>query len=127
MPLVRISVSSDTSHAQLQAIGNAVHEAMVQTFNVPHPDKFQVLTRHAAGELVCTPEFLGVAHSAAVAFVQITCAEGRTLEVKQALYAKIAALVDAAGAVRAADVVINLLEVKRENWSFGNGVAQYTL
>jgi 4-oxalocrotonate tautomerase len=127
MPLVRISVSPDVSHAQLEAIGNAVHDAMVQTFNVPQPDKFQVLTRHAVGELVCTPEFLGVAHSAKVAFVQITCAEGRTLEVKKALYAKIATLVEAAGAVRAADVVINLLEVKRENWSFGNGLAQYAM
>jgi 4-oxalocrotonate tautomerase len=125
MPLVRISVSSEVNQAQLEAIGNAVHDAMVQTFNVPQPDKFQVLTRHAMGELVCTPEFLGVVHSTKVAFVQITCAEGRTLDVKKALYAKIAALVDAAGAVRAADVVINLLEVKRENWSFGNGVAQY--
>lgn len=127
MPLVRISVSPDITHTQLEAIGNAVHEAMVQTFNVPQPDKFQVLTRHAAGELVCTPEFLGVAHSAKVAFVQITSAEGRTLEVKKALYAKIATLVEAAGAVRAADVVINLLEVKRENWSFGNGLAQYAV
>jgi 4-oxalocrotonate tautomerase len=127
MPLVRISVSPDIGQAQLEAIGNAVHDAMVQTFNVPQPDKFQVLTRHAVGELVCTPEFLGVAHSAKVAFVQITCAEGRTLEVKKALYAKIATLVEAAGAVRAADVVINLLEVKRENWSFGNGLAQYAM
>jgi 4-oxalocrotonate tautomerase len=127
MPLVRISVSSDVTHTQLEAIGNAVHEAMVQTFNVPQPDKFQVLTRHAVGELVCTPGFLGVAHGSAVAFVQITCAEGRTQEVKKALYAKIASLVAAAGAVRAADVVINLLEVKRENWSFGNGVAQYVV
>jgi 4-oxalocrotonate tautomerase len=125
MPLVRISVSPDVTRPQLAAIGDAVHAAMVATFNVPQPDKFQVLTQHAAGELVCTPEFLGVAHSARVAFVQITCAEGRTLEVKKALYAKIAALVAATGAVQASDVIINLLEVKRENWSFGNGVAQY--
>jgi 4-oxalocrotonate tautomerase len=125
MPLVRISVSPDVSPPQLIAIGDAVHTAMVQTFNVPQPDKFQVLTRHAAGELVCTPEFLGVVHSSRVAFVQITCAEGRTLEVKKALYSKIVELVAETGAVLAADVVINLLEVKRENWSFGNGVAQY--
>jgi 4-oxalocrotonate tautomerase len=125
MPLVRISVSPDVTRPQLMAIGDAVHDAMVQTFSVPQPDKFQVLTQHAAGELVCTPEFLGVVHSQRVALVQITCAEGRTQEVKKALYAQIAALVAATGAVLAADVVINLLEVKRENWSFGNGVAQY--
>jgi 4-oxalocrotonate tautomerase len=125
MPLVRISVSPDVSRPQLLAVGDAVHDAMVQTFNVPQPDKFQVLTRHATGELVCTPDFLGVLHSQRVAFVQITCAEGRTQEVKKALYARIVALVAATGAVLAADVVINLLEVKRENWSFGNGVAQY--
>jgi 4-oxalocrotonate tautomerase len=125
MPLVRISVSPDVTLPQLQALGDAVHLAMVQTFNVPLADKFQVLTRHGAGELVCTPEFLGVSHGSRVAFVQITCAEGRSLDVKKALYADIAERAAATGAVQAADVVINLLEVKRENWSFGNGVAQY--
>jgi 4-oxalocrotonate tautomerase len=126
MPLVRISAASDLTMPQLQALGDAVHQAMVNTFNVPLADKFQVLTRHPAGELVCTPEFFGVVHNPTrVAFVQITCAEGRSLEVKKALYAQISQLAAATGAVAAADVVINLVEVKRENWSFGNGVAQY--
>jgi 4-oxalocrotonate tautomerase len=99
--------------------------AMVETFNVPSDDRFQVVTRHLPEELVCTPEYLGIRHSARVALIQITANEGRSTELKKALFAAIAAGIEKTGAVMAADVIISLVEVKRENWSFGNGIAQY--
>jgi 4-oxalocrotonate tautomerase len=125
MPLVRVALSQDLTDAQVAAIGDAVHQSLVQTFGVPPTDRFQVLTRHPRAELVCTPEYLGIEHGPRVAFVQIACNEGRSLEQKKALYARIAASIAEAGAVGAADVIVNIVEVKKENWSFGNGVAQY--
>jgi 4-oxalocrotonate tautomerase len=127
MPFVRISVPNDLSRQQLQQVSDATHRALVSTFNVPEADRFQVLTRHPAGELVCTPEYLGIAHESAVALIQITCSEGRTLEMKKALIAALAASIAEGGAIRAADVIVSLVEVKKENWSFGNGIAQYAL
>ena len=50
---------------------------------------------------------------------------GRTLEVKRAFYARVAALLKDELDVRPEDVLINLVEVPKENWSFGNGEAQY--
>lgn len=99
---------------------------MVETFNVPELDRFQVIHRHSAEELVCTPEYLGVSHSGPVVFVQITCAPGRSLEMKKALYAKVASGISRASSFSAADVIINLVESSRENWSFGLGIAQYS-
>lgn len=126
MPLVRIDLPvAAMKHAA--AISDTVHQAMVQTFNVPPDDRFQTITPRAPGELVCTPEFLGVKHSDRVAFVQITCAPGRSLEQKKALYARIAADVALRGEFEPGDVIINLMESARENWSFGNGLAQYAL
>ncbi len=125
MPLVRIDVPAATSDAHMVAVADAVHQALVDTFNVPLPDRFQTLTRRAPNELVCTPEFLGITHSSNVAFVQIFCSPGRSLEMKRALYAAIASKVAARGHFAANDVVINLVETVRENWSFGNGMAQY--
>ena len=127
MPFVRISLRGELTDQQLSDISDAVHDSMVQTFNVPPKDRFQVLTRHAPLEISCTPEYLDIAHGARVAFVQITCNEGRTLEMKKALYAKLASSIEATGAVKAADVIVSLVEVKKENWSFGNGIAQYAI
>ena len=125
MPFVRISLPSDLSDSQMQHVSEATHRALVSTFNVPPADRFQVLTRYPAAELVCSAEYLGIAHSTAVAFIQITCNAGRTVEMKKALFATLAATIAEGGAIRAADVIVNLVEVAKENWSFGDGIAQY--
>jgi 4-oxalocrotonate tautomerase len=127
MPFVRISVSQTTSDSQLAAISDAIHSALVDAFNVPATDRFQVITRHPQEELVCSPEYLGIKHGKNIAFVQITANEGRTTEMKKTLFAAIAASIESTGSVAAADVIISLVEVKKENWSFGNGLAQYAL
>ena len=127
MPLVRISLPQNTLPADLAAVSTAVHNALVATFNVPEPDCFQAIHKHSQNELVCTPEFLGIQHSQHVVFVQINCSYGRSLEMKKALYAKIAADIAHTSSFKADDVIINLLETSRENWSFGLGVAQYAL
>src|SRR4051812_35205519 len=109
MPFVRISVSHSLSDAQLRQVADAAHRALVATFNVPEADRFQVLTRHAANELICSPEYLGIAHGASVAFIQITCNEGRTLEMKKALFATLAQSIADGGAIKAADVIVSLV------------------
>jgi 4-oxalocrotonate tautomerase len=86
-----------------------------------------VVTRHPEGALICSPQFLGVGHSPQALFVQIACSPGRTLQQKRALYAAIAGNIHAATGVDKRDVIINLVETLRENWSFGEGVAHYTL
>ncbi|MGC1173813.1 tautomerase family protein [Polaromonas sp.] len=126
MPLVRISLPQTTPSAEVAAVSDTIHRAMVETFNVPELDRFQVVHRHSPEELVCTPEYLGVSHGGQVVFVQITCAPGRSLEMKKALYAKIASDISQTSAFPAADVIINLVETNRENWSFGLGIAQYS-
>ena len=127
MPLVRINLPQNTTPPDVSAISTAVHNALVATFNVPEPDRFQAIHRHSDEELVCSPEFLGVKHSDHVVFVQISCSPGRSLDMKKALYAKIASDIAHSSSFKAEDVIINLLETNRENWSFGLGVAQYAV
>ena len=92
---------------------------------MPAKDRFQIISCHAPNELVVAPEYLGIEHSPNVVLIQITCNEGRTLEMKKSLFAAIAESVLIGGVIRAEDVVVSLVEVKKENWSFGNGIAQY--
>lgn len=126
MPLVRISHAAGKSGEDKARISESVHNAMIETFGVPADDYFQIVTEHEPGTGIIGPEnFLGIGHSPDFLFVQITCAEGRSVEQKQKLYEAIARNVAARGIARPADVIINLVETKRENWSFGNGIAQF--
>ena len=125
MPLVRIDVLEGYSPARRDQLGEAVHEALVEAIGIPKQDRFQVITSREAGSLVYDPEYLGIHRTDGVVLVQITMSSGRTLDQKRALFSAIARNLAARPGVRPEDVFVNLVEVAKENWSFGNGIAQY--
>lgn len=128
MPLVRIAYPVGQSAGFAATLSRGVHDAMVATFNVPMDDYFQIITEHVAGQGLMGPEeFLGIRHSPEMVFVQITCAEGRSVEQKKGLYTAIVENIAGKTPIRQEDVIINLIETKRENWSFGNGIAQFAV
>ncbi|WP_426436242.1 tautomerase family protein [Bradyrhizobium genosp. P] len=123
MPLVRIDLRKGKDAAFRRDVGNVVYEAMLSV-GVPKDDRFQIISEHDAGNFLFDPNYLGIHRSDDLVIIQITWNEGRALEQKKALYKAIAGGLSALG-VRPEDVFINLVEVKKENWSFGNGLAQY--
>jgi phenylpyruvate tautomerase PptA (4-oxalocrotonate tautomerase family) len=125
MPLVRIDLIEGKPADYRRAVGEAVYEAMLKTINMPKDDRFQVITEHPADGLVFDPNYLGISRTADCIFIQITLNKGRTVEVKQALYQAIADGLHERIKIRREDVLINLVDVDKENWSFGNGIAQY--
>jgi 4-oxalocrotonate tautomerase len=125
MPLVRVSLVKGKPESYRRKVGDAIHRALVETINVPPLDRFQILTEHEPGDIVYDSNFLGIARTSDILIVQITLSFGRTLEQKRALYRRIAANLGAAVGLRREDAWINLVEVAKENWSFGNGVASY--
>lgn len=125
MPLVRISLREGTSIEYRKAIGDGVHRALVEALAVPPEDRFQVITEHAPEGLVYDPQYLGVKRSDGVVFVQITLSFGRKPQQKRLLYKRMAEILKEKPGVRPDDLLINLVEVSWENWSFGNGQAQY--
>lgn len=125
MPLVRIAYRSGKGPGFGRAVGESVHRAMVETINVPAKDVFQVITEHAPEGLVYDPSYLDIHRTDGIVLIQITLNAGRTVEMKKALYARIADHLAEHPGVRREDVFVGLVEVPKENWSFGNGVAQY--
>ncbi len=125
MPLVRISLRDGKPPAYVAAIAEEVHQAMVEAVNVPAADRFQVITEHSPERLIYDAAYLGIDRTDDIVIVQITLNAGRSVELKRALYARIAQRLEKNPGVRPQDVFVNLLEVPRENWSFGNGEAQY--
>jgi 4-oxalocrotonate tautomerase len=125
MPLVRISLLEGQAKSQQQKIGDCVHRAMVETINVPPLDRFQIITEHSAADFVFDPGYLNIARTSALVIIQITLNTGRSTEMKKAFYQRVAELLHTEAGLRKEDVMISLVEVVKENWSFGNGEAQY--
>jgi 4-oxalocrotonate tautomerase len=124
MPLVRIDLRKGKDATYGEAVGSVVHQALVGG-GVPQDDRFQVVTEHEQSNFIFDPEYLRIRRTADLVIIQITLNEGRTVEQKKRLYKAIADGLAVRLSLRREDVFISLVEVKKENWSFGNGIAQY--
>ena len=125
MPLVRITMAEGKTAEYRKAIADGVHRALVATANVPADDRFQSVHEVRAADLFWDATYLGRQRTADVVFVQVFLNVGRTTEIKKALYARIAEELAASPGVRPDDVLVNLVEVAKEDWSFGGGVMSY--
>jgi 4-oxalocrotonate tautomerase len=126
MPLVRISLAAGKPADYRRAIGDGVHRAMVEKLAVPEHDRFQVITEHGPDGIVYDPGYLGIDRTDDVVLVQITLSAGRKPTQKRDFYARAAELLAQEPGLKPQDLFINLVEVAWENWSFGEGKAQYT-
>jgi len=126
MPLVRISLREGKSEQYRKALADGVHQAMVEAIDAPPQDRFQIVTEHSANDLIYDPTYLGVERSNDIVMVQITLSFGRKLGQKRKLFQRMAEILAKNPGLRPQDLMINLVETAWENWSFGNGEAQYT-
>jgi phenylpyruvate tautomerase PptA (4-oxalocrotonate tautomerase family) len=125
MPLVKIHLRKGKSPEYIRAVADGVHAALAAHANVPADDRFQLIHEYAADDIIAHPSYAGVARTADLIVIEITLNAGRTLEIKKELYAGIARRLEEDPGVRPDDVLVNLVEVVKENWSFGRGLATY--
>lgn len=126
MPLVRISLREGKSEQYRRALGDGVHQAMVEAIDARPQDRFQVITEHPANDLIYDPSYLGIERSDNIVMVQITLSAGRKPGQKRKLFQRMAEIMAKNPGLRPQDLMISLVEVAWENWSFGNGESQYT-
>lgn len=125
MPLAHIAMRAGKSDAYKQAIFDGLYRALREAFDVPEDDQFMIITEHDAASFRYGKSYLGIARTDDLVFIQITANNTRSVEQKKALFRRVAELLGEAPGLRSEDVFVNLVEVTKENWSFGNGLAQY--
>lgn len=125
MPLTHIALRAGKPETYRQAIFDSLARALRETFDVPRDNQFMTITEHAAENFRFDPSYLGISRTEDVVFIQIAANDTRTVEQKKELFRRIALYLGESPGLRAEDVFINLIEVRKENWSLGNGVAQY--
>ncbi|MDR5856010.1 tautomerase family protein [Caballeronia sp. LZ062] len=125
MPLVNISLMNGKSPEYIRAISDGVHEALVETFQVPADDRFQLITEYDRDRFIYDANYLGIQRSDDVVFIHITASDWRDLPTKKALYKALATRLSASPGLRPEDVLVVLAPNRREDWSFGRGLASY--
>jgi 4-oxalocrotonate tautomerase len=127
MPLIRISLREGKSEAYKKALADGVHRAIVEGADVPAQDRFQIITEHPPGGLIYDPTYLGINRTDDIVMVQITLSTGRKLAQKRKLFKRMSEILAEKPGLSPQNLVVSLVEVAWENWSFGNGEAQYTV
>ena len=125
VPLVRIDLIQGTSEEYRTKVGEIVYQTLVDVLKVPEHDHFHVITEHPKDGLPFDRNYLGIHRSDACIFFQITLLSGRSVELKQSFYKTLVDRLHEEVRLRKQDAFINLVEVPKENWSFGNGEARY--
>jgi 4-oxalocrotonate tautomerase len=125
MPLTRIALRRGKPAAYHRAIMDNVYQAMRETFDVPEDDRFMIVTEHDDAAFDHGERYLGIERSADLVIIQLTVSNTRNIAQKKALYRRIVKRLAEDPGLRPQDVFINLVEVSKENWSFGLGEAQY--
>lgn len=124
MPLLRFDLIEGRSEAELKTLLDAAHEAMLEAFNVPPGDRYQIVTEHKPSRMIVEDTGLGIPRTKDVVVVQMTT-RPRGREKKQHFYRLLAEKLEAACGLNPADLMISTVENSDEDWSFGHGRAQF--
>jgi phenylpyruvate tautomerase PptA (4-oxalocrotonate tautomerase family) len=124
MPLIRIDVYEGRSVAQLKALLDAIHRAMLQAFKVPERDRYQILTEHRRGHMAIEDTGLGIERSEKMVVLQVI-SRARTKEQKEALYRFLCEELERTCGISPSDVMVSVVENGNDDWSFGHGRAQF--
>ena len=125
MPFARIDLAKGKSAEYRRTVDEVVYDAMLEALNVPKGDRFQVINEHEPQNFVIDPSYLGIQRTGDCIVIQLTLNAGRGVEQKRSFYKAVADGLHERLGLRREDVFISLVEVAKENWSFGNGEAQY--
>jgi len=125
MPLIRISLRAGKPADHRRAIAENIYESLRETFNVPENDFFATVDELEPRDFIYDRKYFNIERSDDLVLIQLTVSNTRTVEQKKALYRRIVERLGETPGLQPQDIFLNLLEVAKENWSFGNGEAQY--
>ncbi|MCJ2133265.1 tautomerase family protein [Methylobacterium sp. J-026] len=121
MPFARIDLIRGKSTAYRAAVADIVYSGIVEVLKAPDGDRFIVINEHDPENLIYDPTFLGSSRSADFILIQVTSTVGNDQASKRAFYRFVADELGSKLSVRPDDIMINMVFVAREDWSFGKG------
>ncbi len=123
MPFARISLLKGKSPDYVKTLSNTIHKALVEAFEVPIDDRFQIIHQHEPGELIFDTYYMGGPRSNDYVLICITAGRLRSTQVKQGFYKHLVELLQNALDVRPEDVMVVINTTQADEWSFGCGAS----
>ncbi|AGE77677.1 TPA: tautomerase family protein [Bacillus thuringiensis] len=128
MPFVKIYYPENIlNEEELEKMGECIHLSLIEHFNIPENDYFQMFLPYQENKFLYNPYYLlerGEKRTENMIYVSITCGPGRTVQQKKDLYQSVSLKITEYSDVKTSDIFITLNETAAENWSFGQGIAQ---
>ncbi|EUJ22895.1 hypothetical protein PGRAN_10888 [Listeria grandensis FSL F6-0971] len=124
MPLLRFDLIKGRKPEEIKKLVDTAHEAMVEAFEVPSSDRYQIVHQHEPYEMIIQDTGLGFTRTKSFVLLSIV-SKKRTSEQKQRLYALTAERLDLICGITSTDLMISITENDNDDWSFGLGEAQF--
>ncbi len=124
MPLLRFDLVEGRSPSELRTLLDATHDAMLEAFQVPAGDRYQIVHEHPATHMVVEDTELGIPRTDKQVLLQVTT-RSRTRAMKEAFYRLLCEQLQKRCGIAPSDVVVSLVTNTDDDWSFGHGRAQF--
>lgn len=121
MPLARISMFQGKSESYIRTLADNVHQALVEEFDTPIDDRFQVIHQHSSNELIFDRNYMGGPRSDNYVLICITAGKARTPTTKQKFYTRLVELLELGVGLRPEDVMVIITTTQSDEWSFSSG------
>ena len=125
MPLIQIHLMKGKSPKYIQAVADGIHQALVTAWKIPATDRFQMSSEYKKSHFHFNKTIWGVKRSDNLIAIYITSIF-RSAAMKKKLYRELVKVLGENPKVRKEDIFVAIVTVGREDWSFGNGIAQLT-
>jgi phenylpyruvate tautomerase PptA (4-oxalocrotonate tautomerase family) len=127
MPLTRIAMLKGRHTHTKEQLKSLIADMIVDKLNVPANDRFMIVDEYEADQFHYDSSYLDIERTDDLLIIQITLNAGRPTEIKKQFYEALAEQLHQQLQLHKEDIFVNLIEVTRDNWSYGNGVAQFAL
>uniref|UniRef100_A0A7C2ARD0 Tautomerase family protein n=1 Tax=Pseudomonas graminis TaxID=158627 RepID=A0A7C2ARD0_9PSED len=124
MPLINIDLIEGRSDEQVKILLDAAHRAVVEAFQVPQGDRYQIVNEHRPGRMIVEDTGLGIPRTDKVVVISVT-SRPRTEESKVRFYQLLAQALQEDCGIEANDLMVSIVTNTDADWSFGHGRAQF--
>lgn len=124
MPLIKIDMLKGRPKEEIKSILDISYRVMLETFEAPDGDRYQIVNQHEDYEMQILDTGLGVERSdQVIVFTLVT--RPRTETQKTNFYKQLVTALNTQLGIRTEDIMISLVENTDSDWSFFNGKAQF--
>ena len=123
MPLITINITEGMTDFAIDQLQDTIHTCFVKAWNIPENGGFYIINERAKSQMRISRTMWGINRSENPPLLLQITSSPRSKESKVELFRLLAEELEKQG-IQKEDLFISISPTQREDWSFGNGVAQ---